>query len=179
MKLLLAFLMIPFFSFAEATYHEDSLYQLEDEWKDQNDKTMTLVSVKGQPTLLFMVYTKCRTACPLIVKDAKNLIKKLPKKYEDINVLVFSFDTTETKKTLSHFAETHKFKKNWHVLRGDEEGISTLAAVLGVNYKKLPDGEFVHSNSIHFMDKEGILKGKQDGLNKVDEKFVKEILKNI
>ena len=55
--------------------------------------------------------------------------------------------------------------KRWHLLTGDENSISELAAVLGFKYKKEPDGSFSHSNIINVLNEAGEVVYQHFGLN--------------
>lgn len=125
-----------------------------------------------------MLYTRCQTACPLLVDNISQVISKLPKKNQDINVSLFSFDSDyEKPETLSHFKKMRKLGSNWEVMKSDADTVAELAAALGVRYKKLPKGEFIHSNSIFLVDAKGVVVAQKNGLNTDDKAFVKAIKK--
>ena len=56
--------------------------------------------------------------------------------------------------------------KNWTLLRGGEDDVRELSALLGVNYMKDARGQFSHSNIITVLDSEGVVAFQQTGLNK-------------
>lgn len=153
-----------------------SLYQLEGQWMDSTGKTVELKSLAGEKRLIAMLYTRCQTACPLLVDNILQVISKLPKKSQNIKVTLFSFDSDyEKPETLSHFKKMRKLGANWEVMKSDADTVAELAAALGVRYKKLPKGEFIHSNSIFLLDSQGVVATQKDGLNTDDKAFVKAI----
>lgn len=158
----------------------ESLYEVSGIWEDQWNQSFSLKDLSGLPHLFVMLYTKCESACPILVEDVKRVVAALKAEHQNLSVILFSIDAEgETQRTLNTFAEKRRLKKHWRVARANSRDIATLAAVLGVNYKKLPDGEYVHSNSIYFVDKTGSLVAQQDGLNKLDSHFVKAIQNNL
>lgn len=153
-----------------------SLYQLEGKWTDAQGKTVELKSLAGEKRLVAMMYTRCQTACPLLVDNIAQIISKLPKKSQNMKVNVFSFDSDyEKPETMTHFKKMRKLGSNWEVMRADADTVAELAAALGVRYKKLPNGEFIHSNSIFLIDAKGVVLTQKDGLNTDDKAFVKAI----
>ncbi|WP_373999550.1 SCO family protein [Bdellovibrio bacteriovorus] len=151
-----------------------SLYQLESTWTDSEGKKVLLKDLKGKPRLVAMLYTRCTTACPLLVEDLKSLISKLPAKKQSVSVTLFSFDSEkETAATMKEFLQKKKVK--WQILKGDSSDVAEVAAALGVRYKKLPSGEYVHSNVIYLLDSEGVMIAKKEGLKSNDSIFVKKV----
>lgn len=45
----------------------------------------------------------------------------------------------------------------WRFLRAPEDDVRELAAVLGVRYRSLPDGELSHSPLLALLDREGVI----------------------
>ncbi|KYG62324.1 hypothetical protein AZI87_17525 [Bdellovibrio bacteriovorus] len=151
-----------------------SLYQLDSSWVDSDGKKVLLKDLKGKPRLVAMLYTRCTTACPLLVEDLKKLISKLPARKQSVSVTLFSFDSeNETASTMKEFLQKKKVK--WQMLRGDSSDVAEVAAALGVRYKKLSSGEYVHSNVIYLLDAEGVMIAKKEGLKSDDSAFVKKI----
>lgn len=156
--------------------YEETLFGVSGEWENQLGQTFKLQDLSGKPHLFAMLYTRCQTACPILVEDVKKVVTSLPPDQQDLRVVLFSIDSeSETKASLDEFYRAKKMPSSWTVARANSKDVATLAAVLGVNFKRLPDGEYVHSNSIFFVDSKGNLIAQQDGLNKVDPQFVKKI----
>lgn len=154
-----------------------SLYHLSSKWSDQINSTVQMSELVGRSRLIAMVYTKCQTACPLLVQDIKGMIAKLPKEHsKDLHIDLFSFDSeTESSKSLQAFKDKFKLDENWSIYAGSKNSVSELAAVLGVQYKKLPSGEYIHSNVIFFVDAKGEVTAKHEGLGRDSSEFIKKI----
>lgn len=161
---------------AQTHSYEGTIYSIQGEWESQDGKKFTLQDIGGKPHLFAMVYTRCQTACPILVEDVKKVVKALPPEHQNLEVILFSIDSeTETVESLMSLYKEKKLKPSWTAARANSKDVATLAVALGVNYKRLPDGEYVHSNSIFFIDAAGNLVAQQDGLNKTDPRFIEKI----
>jgi protein SCO1/2 len=150
-----------------------SLYQLQVKWKNQRGETVTMESLKGKPRLVVMLFTLCETACPLIVDDMKEIAQQLGK---DTEVSLFSLDSSrETPETLTAFAEKRRLPSNWSLYAGDKNAVAELAAALGVRYKRLKSGDYIHSNVIYFLDENGVVKASKEGIKTNSSEFLKKI----
>lgn len=151
-----------------------SLYQFTSTWKNQNGETLGLASFTGKPRLLAMVYSRCETACPLIVEDLKDVARDLSSKKPAVTVVSIDSER-ETPETLRAFAKKRNIPSDWTLLTGDANAISELAAALGVRYKRLPGGEYIHSNLIFFLNEKGEIVASKEGLKTPRKEFVKKV----
>ncbi|MHB9040083.1 MAG: SCO family protein [Melioribacteraceae bacterium] len=158
--------------------NDNSIYQLESVWKTEAGKKITLNDLKGKKQIMAMVFANCTYACPLIVNDMKKIESKINR--NDVDFLLVSIDSKrDTPEALTQYAKNNKLDlKRWHLLTGDENGISELAAVLGFKYKKEPDGSFSHSNIINVLDENGVVAYQHFGLNQDVQDVIEEINKN-
>lgn len=155
-----------------------SLYQLDSEWTDQDGKKIKIQDLAGQPRLISMLYTRCLTACPLLVDEIQRILNQLPKDQKEMPVTVFSFDSEyETPETMKEFIKKRKLGVNWKPLKGNADAVAELAAALGVRYKKLKNSEYIHSNVIFLLDEKGNIVAQKEGLNTSSTDFEKEIRK--
>ncbi len=158
--------------------NDNSIYQLESVWKTEAGKKITLNDLKGKKQIMAMVFANCTYACPLIVNDMKKIESKINR--NDVDFLLVSIDSKrDTPEALTQYAKNNKLDlKRWHLLTGDENGISELAAVLGFKYKKEPDGSFSHSNIINVLDENGVVAYQHFGLNQDVQDVIEEINKS-
>lgn len=49
---------------APAKVSGHSIYQLEPDWRDENDNIVSIGSLRGQPVVMVMIYTSCQYVCP-------------------------------------------------------------------------------------------------------------------
>ncbi|HEY9561146.1 MAG TPA: SCO family protein [Anseongella sp.] len=145
---------------------QESVYQMTEEWHDQQGDTIQLKNLRGKIPVLAMVFTHCEFACPRTIADMKKISSEIPpdKASEVIFVLV-SFDTERDQpQRLKEFAEMMGLKDNWLLLHGDEEAVRMLSMLLDVKYQKQAGGYFAHSNIVTLLNKEGVIVRQEEGL---------------
>lgn len=188
------FLIITIFSYATFA-HEDhgsemqalkasgsSILQLGSKWKNQKGEAVNISDLQGKPRLLVMLFTRCETACPLIVEDLKEVAKELSssKTAKSVGVSIFSLDSfRETPESLSAFSVKRKLPPNWELYASDADAVAELAAALGVRYKRLQNGDFIHSNVIYFLNSKGEITAQKEGIKTPRGEFIKKISKTL
>lgn len=140
-----------------------SIYDLELLMIDQANRPIGLDVHRGHVTLIAMFYGSCLTACPRLMHDVSELVAAVPD--VDVRVLLVSFDAArDTPARLAELAQQHGFDPDRYRLAAlREPDARTLAAVLGVKYRKLDDGEFFHNSIITALDRDGVPFARQDG----------------
>src|SRR5690606_28291582 len=138
------------------------IYQHDAVWQTDEEDSLALADFRGEPVALAMVYADCGTACPLIVQDMKRLGKAadVPLRY----VLVSLDPERDTPERMRAFRHMHAIGDGWTMLRGSEDDVQTLAALLGVRYRPDSDGTIAHSNIITLLDAHGDVVVQQEGL---------------
>jgi protein SCO1 len=154
----------------------NSVYQLGSSWKNQDGKIVNISDLRGRIVIIAMFYSHCTYACPLTINDMKRVEASLPKNIKGkVRFVLVSFDpkrdTPETLKALANGQQlsvdsTQGGGDDWTLLTGRVSDIRSLAAVLGVLFKKKPDGDFLHSSQIAVLDRQGEIVYKHFGLNK-------------
>lgn len=154
---------------AEKPLGDQSLYQLESKWTSDVGREVKLRVLHGRPQVVAMFFTSCQYACPAIVENMKEIERNLPEDLRGkVDFLLVSFDSErDTAANLHAYREKQRLPlKNWTLLRGGEDDVRELSALLGVNYQKDARGQFAHSNIISILDAEGVVAFQQTGLNK-------------
>ncbi len=158
--------------------HSSSVYQVDAHWITHKGEHMTLADLQGQPVIVSMIYGSCTTACPVLVNDAKRLYTSLSDKAkEQVKLVMVSFDNSrDTPKALADYVKQYNLNSDsWVFLHGEDQDIRTLATVLGVRYRKRPDGDFDHSNLITVLDKNGVIEHRVEGLGQPMDKAAKVV----
>lgn len=162
----------------QTTLSDESLYNLEAPFLDEEGKKVTLASLKGQPVVISMGYTSCAYACPMIIANMQQVEKELDKKKKKARFVLISFDPKkDTPKALTEYKKKRKLDSNWTLLTAEsDKSPREVANLLGIKYKEIEGGDYDHSFIITMLDSEGVILGQQIGANK-DPKDLAKLLK--
>lgn len=157
---------------------EQSLYQLDSIWRSDAGRKVRLEVLRGRPQVVAMFFTQCEFACPLLVNDMKRIEAALPESIrQQTDFLLVSFDSErDTPEVLRAYRSRLKLPMDrWTLLTGRPEDIRELAALLGVNYRQDPRGQFAHSNLITLLNAEGEVIAQQNGLNLAPDEMAQSL----
>ena len=155
----------------------DSVYQLKAALTDQDGRPFELSSLRGHTVLASMFYASCEMVCPMIFETLHGVLKALPaEERRNTRVLMVSFDPArDSVEVLKKTAQAHACDAQWTLARGDDDTARKLAAVLGVQYRRLASGEFNHSSTIDLLDRDGRIAARSGQLGKLDAALVKAV----
>jgi protein SCO1/2 len=162
----------------EKSISDLSIYNLPSKWTNQNGQNIEMKDLRGKVLVMVMIYTSCKSACPRLVADMRNIESRLPGNIkEHVQLVLVSIDPeVDTPKRLKAFSVENKMEgEQWLFLRSTEENTREFAAVLAVNYKKIAPLEFSHSNIISVFNAEGELAYQQEGLGVNSDATIKKI----
>jgi protein SCO1 len=160
---------------AAAPVPSDSLYVLDMALLDQAAETTTLARYRGHPTIVSMFYATCPAACPMLISDIHRLEDALDEETRrDLRVVLVSFDPdADTPAVLTKLTkEQHVDTSRWTLASAEADDVRTLAASLGISYRRLESGHYNHSAVITLLDRDGRPVAKVDGLNQPTEPIV-------
>ncbi len=144
-----------------------SIYDLDLPLHDARGQAIGLDVHRGHPTLVAMFYASCAVACPVLISEVKMTLAELGQ--PEARVLLVSFDPArDTPERLSVLARERALDERWVIAAPSEDDARTLAAVLGVKYRRLPSGEFAHGATIVALDSEGRPVARVDRLGQRD-----------
>jgi protein SCO1/2 len=122
------------------------------------DRSATSASQKrGQPVLVGMFYTSCEFVCPMLVEALRNTEAGLTaQERAKFSVLLITIDPGVTRWPCSSTppAAWDRFAP-LDLARSDVATTRKLAAVLGLQYRALPNGDFNHSTDLILLDADG------------------------
>ena len=147
-------------------FTRSSLYQSDGTFTDDSGKSFALSSLRGRPVVLNMFFASCGYACPLTVTDLLSIQGRLSAEQRSKTIFVLvSFDVTrDTTAALAQYRAQRGLDAQWILLRGDNDSVRELAALLGVKYKQEADGSFAHSNLVTILNSEGEIVHQRTGL---------------
>jgi protein SCO1 len=156
----------------------DSIYQLQAPLTTQDAKPVGLDVHRGQPVLVSMFYASCPHVCPTLIHSIGRMEAQLTEaQRKRLRVLLISVDPErDTPAALAELAKKHGADlSRWTFARTPESSVRQVAAVLGIQYRKLPDGEFNHSSVITLLDADGRAVTRTSMIGRLDEDFVKQL----
>ncbi len=148
-------------------YSDNSIYQLNNIWENENGKPVKLGGFKGHKVAIAMFYASCTSACPVLVGDIKKLEDAMPAgELNDYRFVLVSIDPgKDTPDKLKSYAEDHALDPgHWSLLRGSKDDVAALAQLLGFQYKRKQSGMYSHTNLITFLNKAGEISHQSTGL---------------
>ncbi len=137
-----------------------SMYRLSGAFTDQTGASVTLDVFRGQPVLIGMVYASCPSACPLLITRLKRVLADLPAESRArVKVVLVSLDPKrDTPQKLTELAKVHGLEhQRWRLLRGDDDAMREVAAVLGVRFRDDGGGLISHTSNIALLDRDGVI----------------------
>jgi protein SCO1/2 len=148
-----------------------SLYHLEAALTNQAGESHGLDVYRGHPVLIAMFYGSCPATCPLIIDTLRATERELTAvQRANVRVLLISIDPDrDTTAALSALAVSrHVDTTRWAMARTDEASVRKIAALLNVQYRKLPGGDFNHSTVIALLSPDGELQASSSNLGHAD-----------
>ena len=161
-----------------ATLPADSVYQLKLALTDQQGRSRALDEGRGHPVLVSMFYTSCEFVCPMLVDALRDTERKLTAaERAQTTVLLVSFDPArDTVAVLQKTAAQRELDPgHWTLARTDPASVRKLAAVLGVQYRLLANGDYNHTTALVLLDAQGRIAGRTAQLGDADPLFVKKV----
>lgn len=160
---------------ANTALPRDSVYQLPVQLTDQDGQVQAMAARRGRPQLVTMFYTSCTMVCPMIIETVEKTRKTLDETARQrLDILAVSFDPArDDTAALRKYAGTRKLDlQRWTLAHATPSATRQLAALLGIQYRQLPDGEFNHSSELILLDADGRIAARTDVIGRLDPDFV-------
>lgn len=161
---------------------QNSIFQLNSDWQNQDGEKIKLADLNGKTLVMAMIYTSCKTACPRLTAEMKDIESSLgnydPKK---VRLVLVSIDPeVDTPEKMKAYLKQNGFEgEQWLFLRGDESSTREFANVLSVKYKQISPIDFSHSNIISVFSDQGVLTFQKEGLNSDVNEIATEVKKQL
>lgn len=153
----------------------DSVYQLQTPLESQAAARQQLDLYRGQPALISMFYGSCPHVCPMLIAGIQRMERGLtPEQRKRLRVLMVSLDPQrDSPQHLTEIARRYGADlARWTFARTGKGEVRKLAALLGIQYRQLPDGEFNHSTVVTLLDAEGRILAKTSQVLRPDAEFM-------
>jgi protein SCO1/2 len=131
-------------------------------------RPMRLNQLRGHPVVASMFFASCPSACPLLIRDLKQLVSRLPAgSRASVRVLLISLDPEhDTPAVLADVLKRHDLDPSQWVLAApeDEDAVRIAAAVLRIRYRPTAGGQFDHTGRVTLLDGDGHIRAQSDDL---------------
>lgn len=154
---------------------EESIFNLQSEWKTQDNESIHLTDLKGKVLVVVMIYTSCEAACPRLVADMRNIYSKVDDPNVDYVLVSIDPEKDTPEKLKTYAQEEHLEGDQWILLQGKLDDVREFSNVLSMKYKKISPIDFSHTNIISVFDKQGVLQHQQEGLGVSNDKLVQKV----
>ncbi|WP_129645465.1 SCO family protein [Peristeroidobacter agariperforans] len=152
-----------------------SIYQVAAALADQSGVLRRMDVYQGHPVLVTMFYGSCPMACPLLIDTLRATERAAPaSERSQLRLLLISIDPErDTVANLKALGESRKLDPTrWTLARTDAASVRKIAAVLGIQYRKLPDGGYNHSSIVTLLDANGEIQYQSSVLGKADPELL-------
>ena len=157
---------------------DDSYFQLDLLLETQAAESLRLSEMQGGPVIVAMFYASCPHVCPMTISTIRAIENQLqPEAREHLHILMITLDPErDTAAALAELADRHRVdNRRWRFARTAPSDVRLVAAVLGIKYRQLPDGEFNHSSPILLLDGDGREISRSEKLGVPDPVFVQKV----
>jgi protein SCO1/2 len=163
---------------SDAPYPAESIYNQPAKLVDQSGAPRGLDMYQGHPVLITLFYGSCPAACPLLIETVRATERAAPPQLQSqLRVLLISIDPEQdTVANLQALARTRRVDTTrWTLARTDAATVRKIAALLNVQYRKLPDGSYNHSSIVSLLTPRGVIARQSSVLGKADPELVEAL----
>lgn len=151
----------------------DSVYHVDATLVPAGGGSLEWRALRGQPRVVTMFYASCRAVCPMIVESARAVQRSLPAGERGrVGFVLVSMDPQrDDSGALARVqSERHLDPSTWLLLQPGEQDVRSLAAILGVRYRELADGEFNHTTTLVLLDADGRVLARTENIGAAGDK---------
>ena len=159
-----------------------SLYALASFWTDDRGRKLRLLDLGGQFQVVALMFTRCPSACPTLVREIQSVERALPKAIRERTrfVLVSIDPDNDTPAVLSDYRRRMQLEgERWTLLTGSAESVRELSAVLGFSFAKDQAEVFSHTRLVTLLDPTGRIIHQQAGMNEDRQRFLNALDRGI
>lgn len=149
------------------------------ELTDQEGRSVTTADLKGKVWVANFIFTRCQGPCPMITSRMAEINQALGAKAPDVKLISLTVDPDfDTPAVLKEYGEKAGAKAdNWKFLTGPREEMEKIIREgFLLPLMKDPAGAPLHSTRFVIVDREGMIRGFQDGN---EQEVVQKVLMDI
>lgn len=168
---------VPAQSAASSPLPADSVYQVNAALETAEGHSVPFAS-HGRVRVVTMFYASCPMACPLIIDTLRNLDAALTASQRaQMDILLVSMDPErDTPAALAAVVRERKLTDaRWTLARASVADTRKLAAILGIQYRKLDTGDFDHASVLILLDPQGRVLARSQKLGVPEPEFIERV----
>jgi protein SCO1/2 len=132
---------------------------------NQDGDTITNKDLEGKIYLVDFFFTSCPSICPIMTANLMKIQDRFAH-YDNFMILSHTVDPNrDTPKKLKEYADNRRIdSKDWHFLTGEKDSLYSAAFeyLSSAMEDSLAAGGFLHTEYFVLVDKEGILRSRED-----------------
>jgi protein SCO1/2 len=179
-RLLALLLLIVCGAQADTIYPPSSIYNLTAKLTNQSGVEHRLDVYHGHPVLISLFYGSCPLACPMLIDTLRSIERAAPAQRAGLRVLLISIDSQrDSVAALAALAATRKVDTTrWTLARSDAATVRKIAALLHIQYRQLPNGDYNHASVISLLSPQGEILRQSSMLGKADPQLLELITRS-
>ena len=143
---------------ASSAWPADSLYQVDVPLQTSTGVSTSFSASRAGARIVTMFYSNCPMACPLTIDTLRNVDSALSDAQRaNLDILMLTMDPVrDTPAALTSLRMERRITdERWTVARASLGDTRKLAAVLGIQYRALDNGDFDHASELVLLDEQG------------------------
>lgn len=155
-----------------------SMYRLSASWMSDDGRSLRLAQLSGHVQVLALIFTRCASVCPTLVKDLQSLEARLPDEQKGrIEFTLITIDPEhDTLDVLRDYRKRMGLDTaHWQLLRGSDAQVRELSAALGFGYSNEPGSPPAHSKLVTVLGRDGSIAYQQQDVKGDTERLLRAV----
>ena len=156
-----------------------SLYRLDSSFETDLKRPLELRELRGSFQVLALIFTRCPTVCPTLVREMQALERAMPSDvHAATRFTLVSIDPAHDSPEALHAyrAKLGLSPEHWTLLRAEPDTVRELSALLGFSFASGSDAPLAHSKQVTVLNRQGEIIHQQESVGADPEKIIATIL---
>jgi protein SCO1/2 len=159
-----------------------SIYRLGASFQADTGRPFELPELRGDFQVLALIFTRCPSVCPTLVREMQGLERALPREVSDAThfTLVSIDPAHDTPEALRAYrAKLGLSLEHWTLLRAEPDTVRELSALLGFSYSSGDGMPLAHSKLVTLLDRDGEVIQQQASVSADSDKLIDAIARRL
>jgi len=152
-----------------------SLYRLDATFQTDSSHAFRLAELRGSFQVLALIFTRCPSVCPTLVREMQALERAMPAEVSDAThfTLVSIDPAHDTPEALHAYrSKLGLSQEHWTLLRGEPDSVRDLSALLGFSYSSGDGMPSAHSKLVTVLNRDGEVIHQQASVGADSDKII-------